>query len=67
MTLFNVYHALIKAYEVVSSNFMLGQITTEELELKVAFDTFDGIVSQMGLSSKALPKSARGHLQVHVR
>lgn len=67
MTLFNVYQALIKAFETISSNFMLGQITTEELELKVAFDTFDGIVAQMGLSNKILPKGARGHLQIAVR
>ena len=67
MTLFNVYQALIKAYEVVSANFLLGQVTTEELELKVGFDKFDEIAAQMGLSNKILPKSARGHLKIDIR
>ena len=45
LTLFKVYQALIKTYNEVSHQFMLGKITTEELELKEAFDTFDRTVA----------------------
>ena len=42
---------------------MLGQLTSEELELKEAYDAFDRTVKAMGnLSGKALPKDGRGHL-----
>ena len=68
LTLFNIYEVLLKTYEEVSTKFMLGQITTEELELKETYDTFDRLFEESGkVSNKALLTRARGHLSVHVR